>query len=185
MKSVWQTFAYGKVGVIRVWIIVVILIAAGIWYFKRKSASSDSSGDSTDASGNDSSNLDTGTLQQALPYQGSTSVTIINPTTPPTSTTPTTGSTGTTGTGTSTTGTTTGGTTGTGGTTPPPTKKKSISYVVKSGDTLTKIASKEHVSLSSLEQQNKTVIESTAKKHGHNTNFDNWIFPGEKLVIPA
>lgn len=66
-----------------------------------------------------------------------------------------------------------------------PLKHTSKTYVVKAGDNLTKIAKANGVSLSALENANKGVITSTAKTHGIKSSFDNFIYRGEKLVIPA
>lgn len=61
-----------------------------------------------------------------------------------------------------------------------PTKR---SYIVRSGDTLFKIASFVKVPETTLYNSNKTIIESTAKAHGYkSSNNGNWIFPGEVLV---
>ena len=55
-------------------------------------------------------------------------------------------------------------------------------YTIKTGDTLYKIAAKLGVSESLLYQNNKSVIEDAARKHGHaNSNGGNLIFPGTVL----
>jgi hypothetical protein len=62
-------------------------------------------------------------------------------------------------------------------------------YVVKKGDTLSRIALKKMGSArkwTKIYTKNKSVIEKTAKKHGYkNSDRGHWIFPGEKLVIPS
>jgi len=76
------------------------------------------------------------------------------------------------------------------GTTPaptptPPPKTSSVTYVVKSGDTLTAIAAKMGTTVSALYTANKSLIEQVAKQHGFSSSGSgHWIFPGEKLVIP-
>lgn len=66
-----------------------------------------------------------------------------------------------------------------------PTPPKAKTYTVKSGDTLSGIASKEHVSESTLYSKNKTKIEAAAKKHGHKSSDNgHWIFPGTVLTLP-
>lgn len=69
----------------------------------------------------------------------------------------------------------------------PPPKKTSKTYTVKKGDNLTNIAKALHVSLASLESLNKSTITADAKSHGDlgKGSVFNWIFPGEKLVVPA
>ena len=63
------------------------------------------------------------------------------------------------------------------------------SYTVKSGDNLWKIARKFYGGSGStwtkIYSANKSVIESTAKKHGYaNSDNGHWIFPGTVFVIP-
>lgn len=63
------------------------------------------------------------------------------------------------------------------------------SYPVKSGDNLWKIARKFYggsgTTWTKIYSANKSVIESTAKKHGFaNSDNGHWIFPGTVLVIP-
>ena len=66
---------------------------------------------------------------------------------------------------------------------------KSQSYTVKSGDCLYNIAKKFYGDGSiwkKIYNANKSVIESTAKKHGYKSSSNgHWIFPGTKLTIPA
>lgn len=65
-------------------------------------------------------------------------------------------------------------------------KVTSEPYIVVSGDTLYEIASKEHVDEAALYSKNQGIIESTAKAHGFSSSdHGHWIFPGEKLIIPA
>ncbi len=66
-------------------------------------------------------------------------------------------------------------------------KKKTVSYTVKSGDTLWMI-SKKHLGDATqwkkIYNANKSVIESAAKKRGYKSSSNgHWIFPGTKLVI--
>lgn len=66
---------------------------------------------------------------------------------------------------------------------------KTQSYVVKSGDCLWNIAKKfygDGAKWKKIYEANKSVIESTAKKHGYKSSSNgHWIFPGTKLTIPA
>ncbi len=63
------------------------------------------------------------------------------------------------------------------------------SYVVVKGDCLIKIAKKQLNDSSRWKEiytLNKTVIESTAKKHGMKSSSNGWwIFPGTKLKLPS
>ena len=72
--------------------------------------------------------------------------------------------------------------------TPAP-KQKSITYVVKSGDTLWDIAKKylgSGTNYTKIYQLNKTLLEAEAKKHGFSSsNNGARIWAGEKLVIPV
>jgi len=67
-------------------------------------------------------------------------------------------------------------------------KSSAKSYTVKSGDTLSNIAKKSYGKSTNWKQiytANKTVIESTAKKHGKTSSSNGWwIYPGTKLSIP-
>ena len=63
------------------------------------------------------------------------------------------------------------------------------SYTVKQGNTLWSIARKFYggsgTAWTKIYNANKSVIESTAKKHGYaNSDNGHWIFPGTVLVIP-
>lgn len=75
---------------------------------------------------------------------------------------------------------------------PASTKKpapKSKSYTVKSGDTLWALGKKfygDNSKWTKIYNANKSVIESTARKHGFKSSSNGrWIFPGCKLTIPA
>lgn len=59
-------------------------------------------------------------------------------------------------------------------------------YQVQSGDTLSSIAAREHVSLAALEAtpSNYSVIRNTQLAHGHETFTWDLIFPGETLYLP-
>lgn len=69
-----------------------------------------------------------------------------------------------------------------------PAETKSKKYKVKSGDTLWDIAHDYYGSGSKytkIYDANKSVIESTAKKHGKSSSQKgHWIYPGTVLVIP-
>lgn len=73
-----------------------------------------------------------------------------------------------------------------------PVKPTPKTHVVKSGECLSVIAKKYYGSGSQqtkIYNANKSVIESTAKKHGYTSSSNKgipgwWIFPGTKLVIP-
>ena len=173
-----------KVGGVPVAVIGVLGIGGLAWYLSKKSPASDSTPDP--ANGPASSGLDAST--NPLPTISNTYINVTQP--GGTATTPTSPS--------------TGGTVPShpifrpphdfpiGGKTPlpvktggSPPKQTSKTYVVKSGDNLTKIAKSLGIPLAALESANKSIITSTAKKHGYTTNFYHWIFPGEKLVVPA
>lgn len=59
-------------------------------------------------------------------------------------------------------------------------------YQVASGDTLSTIAAKEHVSLAALESTpgNYSVIRNTEQSHGHSVFTWDLIYPGETLFLP-
>ena len=63
------------------------------------------------------------------------------------------------------------------------------SYTVKSGDCLWNISKKfygDGAKWKKIYEANKSVIESTAKKHGYKSSSNgHWIFPGTNLTIPA
>lgn len=56
-------------------------------------------------------------------------------------------------------------------------------YIVKPGDTLSKIAKIYNTSWKTIYKDNKELIDNEAKKHGYKLKLYNHIFPGEKLVI--
>lgn len=70
----------------------------------------------------------------------------------------------------------------------PPPKKTSITYTVKSGDTLWGIAAKllgGGANYNKIYAANSAQIEAIAHKHGFSSSGGgHWIFPGETLVIP-
>lgn len=88
---------------------------------------------------------------------------------------------------TSTTPPTTTSTGSSGGPKPP---VKTSTYTVKSGDTLSSIASMESgkgnaTSWEDIYNANQGIIESTARAHNFSSSDDgHWIFPGEVLQIP-
>ena len=67
------------------------------------------------------------------------------------------------------------------------TKKKTIKYTVRSGDTLKKIAKSKtgkSANASKIYAKNKSVIEKAAKKHGRRSSSKGrYIYQGTKLVI--
>lgn len=67
--------------------------------------------------------------------------------------------------------------------------KSPQSYTIKSGDTLWGIAKTFYGSgakWTTIYNANKSIIESTAKKHGKQSSSNgHWIYPGTKLTIPA
>lgn len=72
----------------------------------------------------------------------------------------------------------------------PPPSGSTVTYTVKSGDTLSGIARRYGVSESTLYQRNAAVIEAAARAHGlsssaqgHPGSLGWWIFSGTKLVI--
>lgn len=175
----------GKVGGVPVVLIAVAGIGGLAWYLSRK-PSTDSTDETDAANGPASTGLDF--AQNQLPTISNTYINVPQP--PGTATTPTSPSTGTTTPPASNpvvnpkplpVGTTPGTKTGT------PPKQTSKTYVVKAGDNLTKIAKAEGVSLSALENANKTTIARAANSHGI-YGWDkvyNYIYKGEKLVIPS
>ena len=66
--------------------------------------------------------------------------------------------------------------------TPKPTPKATY-YIVKKGDTLTKIAKKYKTTWKKLYSLNKTLIDNDAKKNGIKKNFYNHIYAGQKLRV--
>lgn len=67
--------------------------------------------------------------------------------------------------------------------TPPPPPPASVTYTVKSGDTLSSIAAIYHTTWQALYDRNKSTIDSWAKARGEAAPYYNWIFPGEILHI--
>lgn len=69
------------------------------------------------------------------------------------------------------------------------TKSPAKTYTVKSGDCLWNIAKKQLGNANRWKEiynLNKSVIESTAKKHGYKSSSNgHWIFPGTKLTLPS
>lgn len=68
-------------------------------------------------------------------------------------------------------------------------KTPAKTYTVKSGDCLWNIAKKQLGNANRWKEiynLNKSVIESTAKKHGYkSSSTGHWIFPGTKLTLPS
>lgn len=58
-----------------------------------------------------------------------------------------------------------------------------IYYIVKKGDNLSKIAKKYGTTWKDIYNKNKTLIDNQAKKHGVKSNFFNYIYIGQKLLI--
>lgn len=73
--------------------------------------------------------------------------------------------------------------------TPTPTSPAPVSqpqtYPVVSGDTLSGIASRFGTTWQNLYDLNRNIIDNTAHQHGFYSNEYNWIFPGERLVVPS
>lgn len=69
------------------------------------------------------------------------------------------------------------------------TKSPAKTYTVKSGDCLWNIAKKQLGNANRWKEiynLNKSIIESTAKKHGYkSSSTGHWIFPGTKLTLPS
>lgn len=69
---------------------------------------------------------------------------------------------------------------------PPPTAPivTHVYYVVRSGDTLSAIAARYHMSTATLYLRNRTVIEAAARAHGRTSSESgHWIYPGTRLMI--
>lgn len=68
---------------------------------------------------------------------------------------------------------------------PVPDRQTSITYKVKSGDSLAKIGAKYHVTAGKLYDANKAQIEAVARQHKlSSSDGGHWIFPGTSLVVP-
>lgn len=68
---------------------------------------------------------------------------------------------------------------------PPPPQQTSITYSVKSGDTLNAIAAKFGKTWAQVFYPNQSTLDAVAKQHGFSSSNNGWwIFPGEQLVIP-
>jgi LysM repeat protein len=57
-------------------------------------------------------------------------------------------------------------------------------YTVKSGDTLSAIASRFNTTWQNLYNMNKATINNDAAAHNIYSQQYNYIWPGEKLVVP-
>lgn len=67
-----------------------------------------------------------------------------------------------------------------------PPRTSSITYAVRSGDTLYGIARRFGVAENNLYSVNSSTIEAVAKQHGYSSSDNgHWIFPGESLLIPV
>lgn len=187
MNTLATTLKGKLFGKIPVWLVLVFVVGGAVYVINKRSkaATQDTTGGDLAQAG---SALDTGDLANGLPTtQNYVFVNVPGETTPAPSTTPT------------------GGVplppnhnpgplppTGPGPRNPVPGKTNSITYKVQGGDTLYGISAKESKALghkvteSAIYTANKSVIESTAKAHGYKSSDNgHWIFPGEKLVIPA
>lgn len=68
--------------------------------------------------------------------------------------------------------------------TPPP-RQQSITYEIKSGDTLWGIGQLFGMAWESIYQANQSLIEAVARQHGFSSSDSgHWIFGGTQLVIP-
>jgi hypothetical protein len=181
-------------------------LIAGYIIIKRKNAAASDNQDSTQAAA-DQTNSNLGSASELanmfevaglMPYQGGD--TYVNVSVPS-------GGTGTSTTTTSSGGTSTGTVTKSGtpaypipptpvppktttGSTPVSTVK---SYTVKSGDTLIGVASKQF-GLPATEagadkvydyDGNTSTIQNQAKAHGHTSDYQHWLYPGETLKYPV
>lgn len=71
----------------------------------------------------------------------------------------------------------------TGGFKTPPIIQHTQNYTVRGGDTLSSIAGRFGTTWQQLYSQNQQTIQSTAQQRGVQSNFQNFIYPGENLKI--
>ena len=58
-----------------------------------------------------------------------------------------------------------------------------IKYKVVKGDNLSKIAKKHNTTWNKIYNDNKELIDSQAKKHGIKSHYENYLYPGQVLII--
>lgn len=170
----------GKVMGVPVWLLVAALAGLGYWYVKNRNTSSAQDDSDSGTAGV----FDMAPLAEPMPTQSIFYINVPGAGDGGTTTSPPAG--GAPGGSTQPPGSTIPG--GHPGSPTPPGKVKSITYTVQKGDTLSAIANKYHVKggWKSLYQADKSLIDSTARAHGYKGDKPyNYIYPGEKLVIPA
>lgn len=167
-----------RLGPLPVWLWFVIFVGALVLFLRlRGSKSSATAGGSPNASSTvgSSPNLTTDNAAPLNPFLTDVFINVQQPVTPgPAGPAGPTGPTGATG---------PAGPAGPAGTPPP--RQKSVTYYVKSGDTLYNIAKKYNISLTALYNANKATLEAAARAHGYSSsNGGARIWPKEGLVIP-
>jgi len=65
----------------------------------------------------------------------------------------------------------------------PKDKKTLKKYIVQEGDTLSFVARKHNTTWQAIYEKNKNLIVSTAKSHGVTSNFQNYLYAGQILII--
>lgn len=62
-------------------------------------------------------------------------------------------------------------------------KKVILVHTVTPGETISSIARKYNTDWNKIYEKNQQVIENIARKHGITSDFENYIYPGEELIV--